>query len=380
MKELQLNCKIAFGEGSLKQLDKLDSESVLIITDASMVQFGAYDRVVEMLGNRKISTFQDVIPDPPVEIITAGVKVLQESDADTIIAVGGGSVIDAAKAVRMIGAKILGREATEWDFVAIPTTSGTGSEVTDYSVITNREKEMKYPLVDPDLMPTLSLLDPVFTVSVPPAVTADTGMDALSHALEAYVSLDANEFTDAFCEKAIAMIFEYLPRAVKDGKDMEARQKMQIAACMAGIAFNAVGLGINHGMSHAIGGKFHISHGRSNAMLLPIVIRYNGGLDDGYGDENYVAAKKYQKIAKMLGLQAGGVRQAVRNLSDAVAKMNRTMGVPATLVELGKNPAEVEANRENLIASAIADATTQTNPRPVTPEDAGRILTQLKGK
>lgn len=380
MKELKLNCNIVFGKDALDQLCSIKNKSILIVTDKSMVKFGVTNEIVKRLAGCTIEVFDGVIPDPPIHIITAGINVLRQSKADMIIAVGGGSVIDAAKAIRMIAAKIMERETASWEFIAIPTTSGTGSEATDYSVISNAEKGIKYPLTSEELRPTLAILDPSLTVSVPPSVTGDTGMDVLTHAIEAYVSINANDFTDALCEKAITMVFEYLPKAAKDGSNMLAREKMHIASCMAGIAFNAVGLGVNHGMAHAIGGKFHISHGRSNAMLLPYVIRFNGNLDAVRSDEYSVAAKKYQKIAKMVGLPAGGVRQSVNNLANAVEKMNKALGIPATLADQGVEPAEVERLFDELVKIALADGTTQTNPRPVSPAHIADILKQLKGK
>lgn len=374
MKELNLGIQIIAGEGALTRLRDAVGKSVLIVTDQSMVKFGVVAKVQKNLPNCKTAVFDSVVPDPPIEVVKAGVKVLD--DADTIIAVGGGSVIDAAKAVRMVAAHAMMRKAEAWTFIAIPTTSGTGSEVTDYSVITDADKGLKYPMKTKELRASMAILDPDLTVSVPPVVTADTGMDALTHALEAYISATANDFSDALCEKAVSYIFQYLPIAFKDGKNMEAREKLHIASCMAGIAFNEAGLGVNHGMAHAVGGKFHIAHGRINAMLLPYVMRFNADLEHVQNGKFSITAQKMQAMARRLGFPSAGVRMGATNLIREIERLNRTVGIPATLVELGKDPQEVEELRDVM----VADATTQTNPRPVSVEQANEILTQLKGK
>lgn len=380
MKELNFGIQIIAGEGALSKLKGAAGSSVMIITDHSMMKFGTVAKVTENLPGCKTTVFDSVIPDPPLEVVKAGVKALDEAKADTIIAVGGGSVIDAAKAIRMVAAHAMERNVDTWSLIAIPTTSGTGSEVTDYSVITDAEKQLKYPLKKQELRATMAILDPELTRSVPPVVTADTGMDALTHALEAYISTTANDFSDALCEKAISYLFCYLPIAFKNGENMEAREKVHIAACMAGVAFNEAGLGVNHGMAHAVGGKFHIAHGRINAMLLPYVMRFNAELDQAQGGKLSIAAQKMQSLAKLLGLPANSVRMGAMNLIREIERLNKTLGIPATLVELGKDPKEVEKLRDEIVTAALADATTQTNPRFVSQEQANEILTQLKGK
>lgn len=280
----------------------------------------------------------------------------------------------------MVGSKVLNRDISAWEFIAVPTTSGTGSEVTDYSVITDAEKGIKYPLTSKELRPSVAILDPALTISVPPTVTADTGMDALTHAIEAYISSNANDFSDALCEKAILYIYQYLPIAFKDGSNMTAREKLHIASCMAGLAFNSAGLGLNHGMAHAVGGKFHIAHGRINAMLLPYVMRFNADLEHAHNGEYSMPARKFQRIAHLLELPSSGTRLGANNLIRAIERMNHDLAIPSTLIELGKDPQEIERYRGEMVAAALADTTTQTNPRPVTQEQANEILTQLKGK
>ena len=255
----------------------------------------------------------------------------------------------------------------------------TGSEVTDYAVITDKAKGLKYPLDSQALRPPVAILDPELTVSAPPAVTADAGMDVLTHALEAYVSTGANDFSDAMCEKAVSLVFRFLPLAFQEGTDLLAREKMHNASCMAGLAFNSAGLGLNHSMAHAIGGKLHIAHGRINAMLLPKILTFNADLTNVQKGEHTLAAKKYQRIAKVLDLPASSVRLGVNNLIREVERLNRTLKIPATLKEYGADLGEVRTLREELIAAAMSDVTITTNPRPVEEGQIGKLLAQVAG-
>ena len=290
---------------------------------------------------------------------------------------GGGSTIDAAKAIREVAKKVLNVDTDKMECFAIPTTSGTGSEVTDYAVITDREKGLKYPLSSRALRPMVAILDPELTVSAPPSVTADAGMDVLTHALEAYVSTGYNDFSDAMCEKAVSLVFRFLPLAVADGNDLLAREKMHNASCMAGLAFNSAGLGLNHGMAHAIGGKLHIAHGRINAMLLPKVLAFNADLSTVHKGDYCVAARKYQRMAKVLDLPAPNVRLGVTNLIHELEKLNRKIGIPATLKAQGVDLDKVKEMKEELVAAALADATTATNPRPVEAAHVEKILAEI---
>ncbi len=262
---------------------------------------------------------------------------------------------------------------------AIPTTSGTGSEVTDYAVITDNVRGVKYPLDSQALRPPVAILDPSLTASAPPTVTADAGMDVLTHALEAYVSTKANDFSDAMCEKAVSLVFRFLPLAFQDGEDLLARTEMQNAACMAGLAFNSVGLGINHGLAHAIGGKLHIAHGRINAMLLPKVLAFNADLSHLAGGEYSLAAKKYQRIAKIMDFPAATVRLGVSNLISEIERLNHMLKIPSTLKEWGADLAEVEAMRGELAAAALADVTYATNPRRADENQVFELLGQVMG-
>ena len=284
------------------------------------------------------------------------------------------------KAIRAVAAAVPGSVEVREAF-AIPTTSGTGSEVTDYAVITDPEKERKYALTDRTLQPPEAILDPELVVTVPPSVTADTGMDVLTHAMEAFVSRNFNDFSDAMAEKAISLVDRWLPMVYADGKNLLAREKMHNASCMAGLAFNSAGLGLAHGISHALGAKLHLPHGRTNAIVLPHVMRFNAGLKDYKGGEHTLAARKYQRLVKVLNL-----RHPNNSLLDAndfilqVEKLCRDIGIPATLREAGADMELYRASKDEIIRAALADACTATNPRTPGYEDVAEILDQLSGE
>ena len=379
MQEFNVSTKVFFGPGALERLRQVEGKRVLIVTDHFMNQMGVPERVASFLTGCTVSVFDGVVPDPPIEVVTAGVEAFRDCGAQAVIAVGGGSTIDAAKAIREVAKQVLGVDTDKMECFAVPTTSGTGSEVTDYAVITDQAKGVKYPLASQTLRPMVAILDPELTVSAPPSVTADAGMDVLTHALEAYVSTGCNDFSDAMCEKAVSLVFRFLPLAVADGSDLLAREKMHNASCMAGLAFNSAGLGLNHGMAHAIGGKLHIAHGRINAILLPKILAFNADLATVHKGEYCVAARKYQRMAKVLDLPAPNVRLGVTNLIHEVEKLNRKIGIPATLKAQGVDLDRVRELKGELVAAALADATTSTDPRPVEAAHVEKILAQIMG-
>ena len=372
MKEFNISTNVFFGENCLDRLDQVQGKRVIIICDEFMVKSGVVDKIKAHLNGCEISVFSKTVPDPPIEVVSEGIQCLNEVQAEVMIAVGGGSAIDAAKAIRVTGHR-LGLTNIEECF-AIPTTSGTGSEVTKFSVITNKREGVKYPLIDQELQPMVAILDPDLVKTMPPSITADTGLDALTHALEAYVSIEATDFTDALSEKAVTLLMKFLPMAYQNGEDLLAREKVHNAACLAGMAFNTAGIGLCHSIAHAIGAKFHISHGRSNAMLLPEVILFNADLTNS---EKTICARKLQRMAKLIGLPYTDVTVAVTGLSRRIEGMKRSFGIPMNLKGLGIDPQEVMKQKDSIIEAALADACTKTNPRKVTAEDIEGILKKV---
>ena len=380
MKSFDIKTKIYFGDGALERLRELKYSRVLIITDPFVVQSGMIRLITYKLDEAGISfdIFQDVVPDPPVEKIVGGVKYLLDYRPEAIITVGGGSAIDSAKAIREFSMKI--GQLEEMPLVAIPTTSGTGSEVTSFSVITDSEKAIKYPLVSESLIPNEAILDAELVKSVPPSVTADTGMDVFTHALEAYVSVENNEFSAALAEKAIEICGSFLLSAYLDGNDMHARQKMHVASCLAGLAFNSANLGLNHGMAHQLGANFHIPHGRANAMLLPHIIEFNSDINiHSRSRKEYLpAVKKYVNIAKLLGLINFNTITTVRALVNWVQFMLKEMDMPISISQWGKvSEQDYMAAVSSMADAALADGCTATNPRKPNKADVMEIYRNI---
>lgn len=376
MRNFKIKTNIYFGDGSLEHLQNIQGKKIFIVTDPFMVKSKTVDKITDKLIGKEYKIFSDVVPDPPINIIVSGIEQIGKFNPDTIIALGGGSAIDAAKAIMDFAKKII--DIKEVEFIAIPTTSGTGSEVTSFAVITDKEKGVKYPIVSDDLLPNLAILDSELVKSVPNVITADTGMDVLTHAIEAYVSKNATDFSDALAEKAVSLVFKYLIRAYKDGNDMEAREKMHNASCLAGIAFNSASLGINHSMAHVLGAKFKIPHGRINSILLPHVIEYNADIS-GYDSRNYTnEAIKYSNLSKILGLSNSNVRINVRNLINEIKKIQKSMNMPTTISECNVNINEILKLKDEIAEIAIKDACTITNPRTPEKNDIINILQKIK--
>ncbi|GAA0090328.1 1-propanol dehydrogenase PduQ [Paraclostridium bifermentans] len=369
MYNFEIKTKISCGTGALESLKDIKNKKIFIITDPFMIESKTIDKILINLEGNDCNIFSEIVPDPPIEIVVKGMEKIKDYSPDIIIALGGGSAIDAAKAIMDFSKQIF--KIDEIEFIAIPTTSGTGSEVTSFSVITDAQKGTKYPLVSDDLIPNKAILDPELVKTVPNFITADTGMDVLTHAIEAYVSTDSNDFSDALAEKAIKLVHEYLIGAYKDGSNLEAREKMHNASCMAGLAFNQASLGLNHGIAHIVGAKFHIPHGRTNSILLPYVIEYNANIS-GYNNASYSdTAKKYAQIAKMLGLESSNVRLGVKNLVNEIKKMQKSMNMPMKLTDCKVNKVDVENLLPEIAQLALKDGCTKTNPR--IPNDSGII-------
>ena len=380
MKSFEIKTKVYFGENSLNHLSELPYKKVLIITDPFVFTSKMIDLITAPLkkGGIEYDIFMDVVPDPPIEKISAGVKKMLSYKPEAIVAVGGGSAIDSSKAIREFATKI--EDMGDVALIAIPTTSGTGSEVTSFAVVSDRQAERKYPLVSKDLTPEETILDAELVKSVPPAITADTGMDVLTHAIEACVSTNRNEFATALAEKSIEICGVFLLRAYLDGNDMHARQKMHVASCLAGLAFNTAGLGLNHAMAHQLGAQFHIPHGRANAMLLPHIIEFNSDIHkNSKSQKEYLpAVKKYSTIAQILGLSSYNKIMTVRSLVNWVQFMLKEMDIPLSVSQMGKISEEEYMSKLGVMAdAALKDGCIGTNPRAATKEDIMRIYAKL---
>ncbi|MDR9828527.1 1-propanol dehydrogenase PduQ, partial [Vibrio sp. FNV 38] len=360
-----------FGTNAISSLERLNSKKVAIVTDAFMVSSGKTKSIIQAMPYATVSVFSDVKPDPNTAVIIAGVQEFESFQPDTIIALGGGSSLDAAKSIKITLEDLY--QGQQIELIAIPTTSGSGSEVTSYAVISDTSSGKKYPLVSPNLLPDAALLDPELVLSVPRMVAIDTGMDVLTHAIEAVLSTDSNDFSDALAEKAIHLVATYLPQVVENEFAIEPREHMHNASCMAGMAFNSSGLGLVHGMAHALGGILHISHGKINAMLLPIIIDFNG--------ENCSSdiQNKYYKCARLMNIDVDCPSQAASALSNAIRQLNKQLQIPASLSELGKKREDTEIPRQVIIETALADGCTKTNPRNPLASDIDTLLTKIIG-
>lgn len=375
MNNFEIKTKIKFGEESLDTLKDIKNKMVLIITDPFMVKSKVVDNITVNLNDCTYEIFSGIVPDPSIEVIVKGIEVFDKIKPEVVIALGGGSAIDVAKAIVDFSKKIF--KVNEVIFIAIPTTSGTGSEVTSFSVITDNEKGIKYPLISDSLLPNMAILDPKLVKTVPSEITADTGMDVLTHAIEAYVSTNANDFSDALSEKAIKLVFEYLPKAYKNGEDLEAREKMHNASCLAGMAFNQVSLGINHSISHALGGKFHIPHGRINSILLTHVIEYNSDLVRNTNLSYSKIAKKYAQISSLLGMSFSNISMGIRMLIDEILKLQKELNMVTKLSQCNVNEYDIRKEEYEISKLAIQDRCTKTNPKIPTEKDIKEILNKI---
>lgn len=372
MEEFRIKTSVWFGADALNCLTKLNASKIVIVTDPFMVESKMVDRITERLSGRQYMIFSKVVPDPPLELVVEGVETVMAFKPDTLIAMGGGSAIDEAKAIMHFSREI--GSLPDMKFIAVPTTSGTGSEVTSFAVITDQAKGVKYPLVDEALLPDIAILDSNLVKSLPSSIVADTGMDVLTHALEAYVSTKANPFTDGMAEKAAVTVLRYLERSYHNAEDCEAREQMHYASCMAGLAFDKTSLGVNHAIAHNIGGKFKVPHGRTNSVLLPFIIEYNADIQ-GYNQKEYsAAAKKYAAIAQLAGIGGSTIRASVKNLIQRIRKMQMQMKLPVSFKECGIKLEEYRKMEEAVAAGALADGCIATNPRSVGKEDIVNIL------
>ncbi|MVX62712.1 iron-containing alcohol dehydrogenase [Clostridium chromiireducens] len=368
---------VYYGKGSLEQLKNLKGKkAVLVLGGGSMKKFGFVDKAVSYLNEAgiEVKLIEGVEPDPSVETVFKGAEVMREFNPDWIISMGGGSPIDAAKAMWIFyeypdftfeqavvpfGLPELRQKAK---FLAIPSTSGTATEVTAFSVITDYKTEIKYPLADFNITPDIAIVDSELAETMPPTLTAHTGMDALTHAIEAYVATLHSPFTDPLAVQAIEMINEHLIKSFEG--DNDAREQMHYAQCLAGMAFSNALLGITHSMAHKTGAVFHIPHGCANAIYLPYVIDFN----------KKAAADRYAKIARSLGLSGQTDNELVDSLTSLIQEFNKKMSIPLTLKEYGIDEEEFKSKVDLISERAVGDACTGSNPRQINKDEMKKIF------
>ena len=395
--------KIYFESGSIAYLEKMpDIGRAFIVTDPGMVQFGYVDKILYHLRKREkhvhCEIFSEVESDPSFDTVNKGLELMNNFKPDVIIALGGGSAIDAAKGMWLfyehpdadpegLKLKFMDIRKRTYKFpklgikakmVAIPTTSGTGSEVTSFSVLTDKQKNKKYPLADYELTPDVAIIDPDLVMSLPKSITADTGMDVLTHAIESYVSNMASDFTDGLAEKAVELVLNYLVEAYEHGDNKIAREKMHNASTIAGMAFTNAFLGVNHSLAHKIGAEFHLPHGRINAILLPYVIKYNSSKPSKFVSfpkyEYYIADEKYALLAKKVGLKADTKEEGINSLIKKVQELNKKLNLPKSFKDAGINEQEFMAKIDMLADRAFEDQCTTANPRVPLVEEMKQIL------
>ena len=369
---------IYHGKDSLEVLKSLEGKKAfIVIGGGSMKRFGFLDKVLSYLkeANMETKVFEGVEPDPSVETVMKGAKEMEEFNPDWIVSIGGGSPIDAAKAMWIFyeypdftfekaivpfGLPKLRRKAK---FVAIPSTSGTATEVTAFSVITDYKAKIKYPLADFEITPDIAIVDPSLAETMPEKLVAHTGMDALTHAIEAYTASLRSNFTDPLALKAIEMVNMHLVNSFNG--DMEARGEMHEAQCLAGMAFSNALLGIVHSMAHKVGAVFHIPHGCANAIFLPYVIKYN----------RKACEDRYAQIARHIGLKGESERELTDALVGLINKFNKELNIPSSMKEYGIDENEFKANLKFIAHNAVLDPCTGSNPREIDDETMEKLYT-----
>ena len=404
MQWVKLPPKIYFERNSIQYLhDMKVMERAMIVTDRGMYTLGNVAKIENVIRSRRnhveIELFYDVESDPSIDTVYKGVELMNKFQPDVVIALGGGSAMDAAKVMWLlhehpevnfddIKQKFMDIRKRAFKFpelgkkvrlICIPTTSGTGSEVTPFAVITDKKANKKYPLTDYALTPQVAIVDPEFALTMPASIAADTGIDVLTHAIEAYVSILASDFTDGWAKQAVKLVFDYLPRSVKNGKnDPEAREKMHNAATIAGMAFANAFLGMNHSMAHKIGGEFHVPHGRTNGILLPHVIRYNGQVPTKLNIwpkiENYKADIKYMELAQLIGLNPKTPEEGVEMFAQAVEDLCDEVNLARNFKSQGIKKEDWFNALHRMAMNAYEDQCTPANPRMPMVADMEKIM------
>ena len=359
MNRFQAPTQIISGHGAISALAEFHAKRLMIVTDPYFAENGTAAALGAASGAEKVGYFTDIRPDPTVELAAKGTAALRKFSPDVLVALGGGSAIDCAKAMLYFS----GSEAV---FVAIPTTSGSGSEVTDFSILTHNG--IKHPLIDQKLRPRAAILDSSLLKTLPPRLIADTGFDAISHAVEAFVATGASAITNCLARDAFCALLALLPASY--GGDTSLRLRIHEASAMAGLAFNQAGLGLCHAIAHALGGMYHIPHGRLNAILLPAVIGCNA----------HAAGEKYAKLSAAAGLVGNAPAIAVRNLKNALTRLRRELNMPATLQQAGVSPMQLRQDMNTIVKAALADPCCASNPMGVEDFMIRRILEEVAGR
>jgi alcohol dehydrogenase class IV len=369
---------VVFGEGALAHLQQIEGRRALIVSDENLVALGFAKAAQDYLdqAGMESAVFSEVEPDPSLETVIRGAQTMADYKPDWIVGLGGGSCMDAAKAMWVLyerpdlkpeainPVETLGlRQKAR--LIAIPTTAGTGAEVTWMIVLTDTVEERKLGLGSRENLPDIAIVDPSLSKGMPPRLTSDTGLDALTHAVEGYVSTWGNDFSDGLCLKATDLVFRYLPRAYEDGGDQEARERMANAATLAGLGFGNSMAGLAHSMGHALGGVLHTPHGRAVGLFLPYTIEYAASENPG----------RYPEIARYLGLPARTEAEAARNLVRAIRGLFERLEQPLSLRELGIDRETLQGRMDKLIENAENEATTVVHPRIPSAEELETLFT-----
>ncbi|MFT8318047.1 MAG: iron-containing alcohol dehydrogenase [Sporolactobacillus sp.] len=367
MSNFYLKTKIVTDAEADRALAELKGCRIWIGCDGFLTQNPTVLSMISQLKSKnQVLLYSDIVPEPPIEKVAAGVASVAAFHPSLILAIGGGSAIDTAKAVRYFAEKKYGMTIDK--FYAMPTTSGTGSEVTNIAVVSDTKEAIKYPLSADQLTPDMALLKSELSVTCPPSVTAFSGMDVLTHALEALVAKGANGFSDALAEKAVEMVFAYLPACYTEGNNLQNRSLMHEASCIAGCAFQNAGLGITHSLAHQIGSLYHIPHGLATSLLLPHVVRYNAG--------ESACLKKYARLARKIRISdwEASDETSVERLVQAVIRLSRMLHCPQTLTEFGVQKKAIAEKLGVIVEKAMQDFTFKGNPIEPTKEDLVRII------
>lgn len=359
MEEFSCKTRLISGSGAVSMLATLQGQRLFLVTDPYFMKNGTAKRIADQAKCQKVEYFDKVQPDPTVELAAEGTARLREFNPDLVVALGGGSAMDCAKAMAYFA-------KGDYTFVAIPTTSGSGSEVTDFAILTHNK--VKHPLVDPRLRPDVAILDSDLLQQLPKGLIAETGFDVLTHALEAYVAKGAGVVTDLYAREAFSSAYASLPASYAGNQRV--RLKVHLAATMAGMAFTQAGLGLCHAMAHSLGGLFHVPHGRLNAILLPSVIGCNA----------HVAGKKYAELARAAGMGGSADTIAVRNLKNGIVRLRRELNLPETLAQAGVDPRAVWENVGQIVQATLHDPCCDSNPMMVEDFVVRRILEEVTGR